>query len=129
MQRYRIGQLMTHHIKIFRDLNASRWEVVVGGGGGGDAKCTFACHGDKMLKQVTQNLAGSYGLGDEHNRTGRGNHNIPLSNVLQTVFYILYSKTCLKRPLKNRQNEGLIDFNDSLTVKSIAECSPWSILQ
>ena len=41
-----------------------------------------------------------------------------------------YSKTCFKRPLKNRQNKGLNDKNDSLMkVESIAECSPWSILQ
>ena len=39
----------------------------------------------------------------------------------------LYSKTCLKQPLKNRQNKGL---NGSLMkVKSIAECSKGSILQ
>ena len=39
-----------------------------------------------------------------------------------------YSKTCLQRPLKNRQNKDLNDkINGSLMkVKSIAECSPWS---
>ena len=42
-----------------------------------------------------------------------------------------YSKTFVKRPLKNRQNKDLNDkINGSLMkVKSIAECSPWSILQ
>ena len=45
--------------------------------------------------------------------------------------YKVYSKTCVKRPLKNRQNKDLNDkINGSLMkVESIAECSPWSILQ
>ena len=38
-----------------------------------------------------------------------------------------YSKTCVKRPLSERPQIG---FQDQLMqVKSIAECSPWSILQ
>ena len=40
-----------------------------------------------------------------------------------------YSKTCLKRPLKNRQNKDLNDNGSLMQVESIAECSPWSILQ
>ena len=42
-----------------------------------------------------------------------------------------YSKTCLKLPLKNRQNTDLNDkiFGSLMKVESIAECSPWSILQ
>ena len=40
-----------------------------------------------------------------------------------------YSKTCVKRPLSKRLKIG---FQDQLTLnagQSIAECSPWSILQ
>ena len=40
-----------------------------------------------------------------------------------------YSKTFVKRPLKNRQNKDLNDNGSLMKVKSIAECSPWSILQ
>ena len=41
-----------------------------------------------------------------------------------------YCKTCVKRPLKNRQNKDLYDkWELKMKVKSIAECSPWSILQ
>ena len=38
-------------------------------------------------------------------------------------------KTCVKRPVKNRQNKDLNDKCSLMKVKSIAECSPWSILQ
>ena len=40
-----------------------------------------------------------------------------------------YSKTCLKRPLKNSQNKDLNDNGSLMKVEGIAECSPWSILQ
>ena len=43
--------------------------------------------------------------------------------------YMKYSKTCLKQSLKNRQNKGLNGNGSLMKVKSIAECSPWSILQ
>ena len=42
--------------------------------------------------------------------------------VHEIMVLMAYSKTCVKRPLKNRQNKELND-------KSIAICSPWSILQ
>ena len=42
----------------------------------------------------------------------------------------IYSKACLKRPLKHRQKTHTILLtNGMLKVESIAECSPWSILQ
>ena len=48
----------------------------------------------------------------------------------KVTFTGMYSKTCLKWPLKNRQNIGLKDkWYYSMKVESIAECSPWSILQ
>ena len=42
-----------------------------------------------------------------------------------------YSKPCVKRPLKNRQNKDLYDkwYSSVMKVESIAECSPWSILR
>ena len=42
-----------------------------------------------------------------------------------------YSKTCLKQPLKNRQNKDLNGkcHGSLMKVKSIAECSHWSILK
>ena len=40
-----------------------------------------------------------------------------------------YSKTCLKRPFKNRQTKILITNGSLRKVESITECSPWSILQ
>ena len=40
-----------------------------------------------------------------------------------------YSKTCLKRPLKSKQTKILMTNGSLLKVESIAECSPWSILQ
>ena len=39
------------------------------------------------------------------------------------------SKACVKWPLKNRQNKGLNDNGSLMKVESIAECSPWSILE
>ena len=55
---------------------------------------------------------------------------ITSSETGKTIFSqmsTLYSKTCVKQPLKNRQNR---DLNSSLVkVQSIAECSHWSILQ
>ena len=44
-------------------------------------------------------------------------------------FVFFYSKTCLKRRLKNRKKTKVLKTNGSLMkVQSIAECS-WSILQ
>ena len=40
-----------------------------------------------------------------------------------------YSKTCLKQPLKKDKTKILITNGSLMKVKSIAECSPWSILQ
>ena len=46
--------------------------------------------------------------------------------IFVLIIYV-YSKTCVKQQLKNRQNK---DLNDKwLLYESIAECSPWSILQ
>ena len=50
-------------------------------------------------------------------------------NPLSTSFLCKYSKTCVKRPLKNRQNKDINDKWYLMKVKSIAECSPRSILQ
>ena len=40
-----------------------------------------------------------------------------------------YSKTFLKQPLKKDKTKILIANGSVMKVKSIAECSPWSILQ
>ena len=45
------------------------------------------------------------------------------------VFIHIYSKTCVKRPLKNRKTEILMTNGSLMKIESIAECSPWSILQ
>ena len=42
---------------------------------------------------------------------------------------LYYSKTCLKQQLKIAQTKGLIANDSLMKVKSIAECSRWSILQ
>ena len=40
-----------------------------------------------------------------------------------------YSKTCLKQPLKKPKTKICITNGSLMKVTSIAECSPWSILQ
>ena len=40
-----------------------------------------------------------------------------------------YRKTCLKLPLKIDETKILMTNGSLMQVKSIAECSPWSILQ
>ena len=40
-----------------------------------------------------------------------------------------YSKTCLEQPLKKDKTKILITNGSLMKVESIAECSPWSILQ
>ena len=40
-----------------------------------------------------------------------------------------YSKTCLKQPLKKDKTKILIINGSLMKVKSIAKCSPWSILR
>ena len=40
-----------------------------------------------------------------------------------------YSKTCFKQPLKKDKTKISITNRSLMKVKSIAECSPWSILQ
>ena len=37
--------------------------------------------------------------------------------------FLLYSKTCLEGPLKNRKNKGLKDNGSLMKAKSIVECS------
>ena len=41
----------------------------------------------------------------------------------------MYSKTCLKRPLKIDKTKVLVENNSLMEVESIAECSTRSILQ
>ena len=50
----------------------------------------------------------------------------PTSNhaYLQMISINSYSKTCLKRSLKNMTKIGFQDSNCLMQVKSIAECSP-----
>ena len=55
------------------------------------------------------------------------NHCIPFEVHRLTCCW--YSKTCVKRPLKNRQTQILMTKDSLMKVESIAECSPWSILQ
>ena len=57
-------------------------------------------------------------------------------HCLKKKLNLTYSETCLKRPLKNRQNKGqkdqkwVLKTNYRLVqVKSIAECSKGGILQ
>ena len=45
------------------------------------------------------------------------------------IIFYLYSRTCVKQPLKTRQNKDLNDKWWLMKVESIAECPPWSILQ
>ena len=43
--------------------------------------------------------------------------------------YELYNKTCLKRHSKIDKTKVLKTYGSLMKVESIAECSPWSILQ
>ena len=43
--------------------------------------------------------------------------------------YLQYSKTFLLQPLKIEERKILITNSSLMKVESIAECSPWSILQ
>ena len=48
--------------------------------------------------------------------------------LIDSLTKLVFSKTCVKRPLKNRHN--ILMTNGSLMkVESIAECSTWNILQ
>ena len=42
--------------------------------------------------------------------------------VVRVTFY-LYSKTCVKRPLKNRQSKDLINNGSFMKVEIIADCA------
>ena len=66
------------------------------------------------------------------NKSHFNKKNIHLTNPTKPKKYIgsQYSKTCLKQPLKKTKQRSFKITNGSLMkVKSIAECSPWSILQ
>ena len=53
-----------------------------------------------------------------------------VSSFIRQKYYIfLYIKTCVKRLLKIDKTKILITNGSLMKVKSIAECSPWSILQ
>ena len=41
----------------------------------------------------------------------------------------MYSKTCVKLPLKIDKTKTLLTIGSLMKVESIAECSIWSILQ
>ena len=45
------------------------------------------------------------------------------------VEIMIYSKTCVKRPLKIEKTKILRTNGNLMNVKSIAECSLWGILQ
>ena len=52
-----------------------------------------------------------------------------LSKLCRNSVISMYSETCLKRPLKIDKTKVLKPCGSSMQVESIAECSPWSILQ
>ena len=56
-----------------------------------------------------------------------------ISKLILHVYYcrvcVLVSKTCVKRPLKIDETNILMTHGSLMKVQSIAECSPWSILQ
>ena len=51
------------------------------------------------------------------------------SNALLIVVVSVYSKTCVKRPLKIDKTKILMTNGSLMKVERVAECSPWSILQ
>ena len=51
-----------------------------------------------------------------------------LSNSMQ-LNVLNYSRTCVKQPLKIDKAKILMTNGRLMKVESIAECSPWSILQ
>ena len=60
------------------------------------------------------------------------NGSLMKSKMLQNApfgAFCKYSKTCVKRPLKNRQNKDLLANGSLMKVESVAECSLWNILQ
>ena len=53
-----------------------------------------------------------------------------LGDTSTTIFGTeMYSKTRVKRPLKNRQTKIFMTNGSLMKIDSFAECSPWSILQ
>ena len=58
-------------------------------------------------------------------------HTASLINSTKQEVHVVsqYSKTGLKQPLKKDKTKILITNGSLMKVKSIAECSPWSILQ
>ena len=46
----------------------------------------------------------------------------------ELIVFSFYSKTCVKWPLKNRQNKDLNE-NDSLMKVEVLQNAPWSMLQ
>ena len=55
--------------------------------------------------------------------------NYPVGLDVYFVWAFIYSKTCIKRPLKIDKTKLFMTNGSLMKVKSIAECSPWSILQ
>ena len=49
--------------------------------------------------------------------------------ICKRVLRYVYSKTCVKRTLKIDKTKILMTNGSLMKVESIAECSPWSILQ
>ena len=51
--------------------------------------------------------------------------------IFQQVYQLhrTESKTCLKQPLKKDKTKILITNGSLMKIESIAECSPWSIMQ
>ena len=51
------------------------------------------------------------------------------SNKVSMYKSSIYSKTCVKWPLKKDKTQILMTNGRLMNVESIAECSPWNILQ
>ena len=100
------------------------------------------CHSRSLEKRLS--LQSDFPWFFEHHETSLLQHYFSSvdSNTCRLCFHLaqipvkskcvqlgIYSKTCQKWPLKNRQNKDLNKNGCLMKVKSIAECSPWSILQ
>ena len=66
---------------------------------------------------------------DQSRDKGKRESNLKRFWYLLRLDDIHYSKTCLKRPLKIDKINVLMENGSLMKVESIAECSPWNILQ
>ena len=89
----------------------------------------------ELIEQTLNRRSSQYFAFDKKHMfsPGKNHNNICFGRVRKfkkpSIIFELYSKTCLKRPLKKDKTKVLTTNGRLMQAKNFAECSPWSLMQ